>query len=100
MKIDFVTLFPGLFSGVLAEGLLARAKEKGLLSAACVNPRDFSRDKHRKVDERPYGGGAGMLMTPEPLYGAIKSVAKKNSHVVYMSPQGRPFDEKAARRLA
>ncbi|OGR89065.1 MAG: tRNA (guanosine(37)-N1)-methyltransferase TrmD [Elusimicrobia bacterium RIFCSPHIGHO2_02_FULL_57_9] len=99
-KIDFVTLFPGMFASVVAEGLLARARGKGLLETGFVNPRDFSPDKRRKVDERPYGGGAGMVMTPEPLYAAIKSAAKRGSRVVYLSPQGRPFNEKVARRLA
>lgn len=100
MIIDFVTLFPGMFSGPLNHGLLSRARQRGLLETGLVNPRDFSRDRHRKVDERPYGGGAGMVLMAEPLYAAIKSVAKRHSRVVYLSPQGRRFDEKSARRLS
>ena len=65
--------------------IVGRAKEKGLLSWGCVNPRDFSEDKHRKVDDRPFGGGPGMLMMPEPLAQAIKSVKKKGSKVIFQN---------------
>ena len=77
MKIDFVTLFPGMFPSVMDASMMARAKDKGLLEWACVNPRDFATDKHHKVDDRPFGGGPGMLMMVEPLEKAIKSVKMK-----------------------
>src|SRR5579872_2291348 len=100
MRIDFVTLFPGMVKPALEESILGRAQERGLLSVGFVNPRDFSEDKHRKVDDRPYGGGAGMVMMAEPLYRAVKSAAKPGSRVVFLSPQGRRFDQAAAARLA
>ena len=100
MKIDFVTLFPGMFEPVLGASIIGRARESGRLELGWVNPRDFSRDKHKKVDDRPFGGGAGMLLSAEPLYSAIKSVRKPESRVVYLSPQGRRFDQKAAARLS
>ena len=100
MRIDFVTLFPELASSVMDAGVVGRAARSGLLSVGTVNPRDFSPDKHRKVDDRPYGGGAGMVLMAEPLFKAVKSVAKKGTRVVYLSPQGATFDQKAARRLS
>lgn len=100
MRIDFVTLFEPMFAGVLGESILGRARARGLLTTGFVNPRDFSGDKHRKVDDRPFGGGAGMVLKAEPLRAAVKSVAGPESRVVYLSPQGRPFDQKAARRLS
>lgn len=100
MKIDFVTLFPGMFPSVMDASMMARAKEKGLVSWGCVNPRDFTEDKHHKVDDRPFGGGPGMLMMAEPLEKAINSVKKKNSKVILLSPQGKTFDDKAAKRLS
>jgi tRNA (guanine37-N1)-methyltransferase len=80
--------------------IVGRAVEKGLLSWGCVNPRDFSEDKHRKVDDRPYGGGPGMLMMAEPLAKAINSIKKKGSKVIFLSPQGAVFNDKTAVRLA
>lgn len=100
MRIDFVTLFPGLFEGWLEAGIVGRARARGLLEAGFANPRDFTKEKHRKVDDRPYGGGAGMVLMAEPLRAALKSVARKGARVVYLSPQGKPFDQSAARRLA
>ncbi len=100
MKIDFVTLFPGMFPSVMDASMMARAQEKGLVSWGCVNPRDFTEDKHHKVDDRPFGGGPGMLMMVEPLEKAINSVKKKGSKVVFLSPQGKTFDAKTASRLS
>lgn len=100
MRIDFVTLLPELVDAAMSAGVVGRARERGLLRVVCVNPREFSQDRHRRVDDRPYGGGAGMVLMAEPLYAAIKSAAKRGSRVVYLSPQGRPFDQKTARRLA
>ncbi len=100
MRIDFVTLFPGMFPSVMDASMMARAQEKGLVSWGCVNPRDFTEDKHHKVDDRPFGGGPGMLMMAEPLEKAIKSVKKKNSKVIFLSPQGKTFNDKTALRFS
>ncbi|MDO8756713.1 MAG: tRNA (guanosine(37)-N1)-methyltransferase TrmD [Elusimicrobiota bacterium] len=100
MKIDFVTLFPGMFPSVMDASMMARAKDKGLLDWSCVNPRDFTEDKHNKVDDRPFGGGPGMLMMVEPIDKAIKSVRKKKSKVILLSPQGKSFDAGTALRLS
>jgi tRNA (guanine37-N1)-methyltransferase len=100
VRIDFVTLFPDMFAPVMGAGMMAQASEKGLLSWNCVNPRDFSDDRHRKVDDRPFGGGAGMVMMPEPLARAVESVRKRGSRVILMSPQGRKFDDATAVELS
>lgn len=100
MRIDFVTLFPEMFPPVMGTSIVGRAVERGLLEWGCVNPREFTEDKHRKVDDRPFGGGAGMVMMAQPLADAVKSVKKRNSHVVFLSPQGKRFDHAAAKRLS
>lgn len=100
MRIDFVTLFESMFAGPMTDSIVGRARAQGVLEIGFVNPRDFSKDKHRKVDDRPFGGGAGMILQAEPFHAAVKSVARKGSRVVYLSAQGRPFDQKAAERLA
>jgi tRNA (guanine37-N1)-methyltransferase len=100
MRIDFVTLFPSMFEPVLGASMMGRARGKGLLEVGFVNPRDFAAGKHRKVDDRPFGGGPGMVFMPEPLYAAVKSVKTPKSRVVFLSPQGRRFDQKTAARLA
>ena len=100
MKIDFVTLFPGMFSSVMDASMMARAKDKGLLEWACVNPRDFTQDRHHKVDDRPFGGGPGMIMMADPLEKAIKSIKKRNSKTILLSPQGKTFNDKTALRLS
>ena len=100
MRIDVVTLFGPALEPLLAVGAVGRARKRGLVEVGFVNPRDFSRDKHRKVDDRPYGGGAGMILMAEPLAAAVKSVRKKSSRVVFLSPQGRRFTQAEARRLA
>lgn len=100
MRIDFVTLFPGMFPSVMDASMMARAQEKGLVSWGCVNPRDFTEDKHHKVDDRPFGGGPGMLMMAEPLDKAIKSIKKKDSRTILLSPQGKTFNDKTALRFS
>jgi tRNA (guanine37-N1)-methyltransferase len=99
MRIDFVTLFPDMFAPVMDASILGRARDKGLVEWGCVNPRDFSEDKHRKVDDRPFGGGPGMVMMVEPLEKAIASVKKDGSKVIFLSPQGVPFDDEKANAL-
>ena len=100
MRIDFVTLFPGMFEPVLATSIVGRAIQRELLTVGLCNPRDFSKDKHRKVDDRPYGGGAGMVLMAQPLADAIKAVKRRGARIVYLSPQGKRFDQKEAQRLA
>ena len=100
MRIDFVTLFPDMFAPVMDASILGRAREKGLLEWGCVNPRDFSEDKHRKVDDRPFGGGPGMVLMAEPLEKAVGSVRRKGTKVIFLSPQGETFTDRKASQLA
>ncbi|MBE5757730.1 MAG: tRNA (guanosine(37)-N1)-methyltransferase TrmD [Clostridiales bacterium] len=99
MKIDILTLFPEMFAP-LKESILGRAMEKDLFTLNLINIRDFSLDKHKKVDDYPFGGGDGMLMTPQPLYDAIMSVKKDNSYVVYMSPKGSVLNQTKVKKMA
>lgn len=100
MKFSVLTLFPEMFD-VLKTSVLGRAMEKGLIQVDCVNIRDFSKDKHRHVDDYPYGAGGGMVMQPGPIYDAWKAVAGEDRPlVVYMSPQGRALSQKLARDLS
>jgi len=102
VKIDILTLFPEMFDAVLKSSILGKATEKGILRVGVINIRDFSKDRHRRVDDYPYGGGAGMVMMPQPLYDAIKSVKDKSpdARVVLTSPRGKPFDQEKARLLS
>jgi tRNA (guanine37-N1)-methyltransferase len=98
-----VSLFPEMFNSVSQEGVFGRAVKSGLLDIAHFNPRDFTHDKHRTVDDRPYGGGPGMLMMVQPLTDAIlaaKQAAGTKSKVIYLSPQGRKLDQQGAIELA
>jgi tRNA (guanine37-N1)-methyltransferase len=104
MRIDIVTIFPGYFASPLAEALIGRAVEAGLLDFRIVDLRDFSDDPHRKVDDEAYGGGPGMVMAAPPVFAAVEALrAEKEApapHVVFLSPQGRRFDAAFARELA
>ena len=103
MRIDVITLFPELVEQVVGCGVVGRAAEQGLLELHCWNPRDYTRDKHRTVDDRPYGGGPGMLMKVQPLQDAITAVRAHNNaaRLVYLSPQGKPLrQEQLARQVA
>jgi tRNA (guanine37-N1)-methyltransferase len=100
MRFTVVTLFPELFAPFFAEGLLGKAKDSGLLRFDCSNPRNFVYDRHRTVDDAPYGGGAGMVMKAEPVLAAIREVATPSSRRILLSPQGRPFSQAHARALA
>lgn len=101
MRIDICTLFPGMFKSYFGESILKRAQESGLLEVHFHNIRDFSKDKHKKVDDTPYGGGAGMLMTPQPLYDCITAVKKLNKGpVVFMTPQGAKLTHTRVKRFA
>lgn len=100
LRVTVVTLFPGMFEGPLTQSIVGRAREKGALAVSFVDPRDFSEDRHRTVDDRPYGGGPGMVLMAEPLYRAIKKARRPKAKVVLLSPQGRRFDQNAAKRLS
>jgi len=97
-----ITLFPGMFDSPLAHSILKRAREKKLIDVGFVDPRDFTSDKHRTVDDTPYGGGQGMVMKPEPLVAAIEAAKNnlKRPRVILLSPQGKLFDQPEAARLA
>ncbi len=100
MKIDVLTLFPGMFSGPLDESIVKRAREAGLLTLGIHNLRDWTHDKHKTVDDRPFGGGPGMLLKPEPIFEAVEQLAGEKTKVVLLCPQGRRFDQSVARELA
>lgn len=100
MRLDFITLFPAMFEGPMGESIVARAREKGLVEIGFVDPREFSEDRRRTVDDTPYGGGAGMVLKPETLARAVGKCRKPESRVILMSPQGARFTQKAAERLA
>ncbi|MCH5269559.1 MAG: tRNA (guanosine(37)-N1)-methyltransferase TrmD [Lachnospiraceae bacterium] len=104
MNFHILTLFPGMVESGLSESILGRAREKGNISVETVNIRDFSEDKHKKVDDYPYGGGAGLLMQAQPVYDAHKSVLDKigdrSVRTIYLTPQGRTFSQEMAEELA
>ena len=99
MKFDVLTLFPEMFSA-LDESIIGRGKEKGLIDINLINIRDFSKDKHKKVDDTPYGGGAGMVIKPDVVYNAYSSVKSNNAKVIYMSPQGKTLNQQIVQDLA
>ncbi len=100
LKVDVVTAFPDMLSGPLGQSIVGRAQKAGVLKLGFTNPRDFTQDKHHTLDDRPYGGGPGMLMKAEPLYQAIKKLRKKNSVVILTSPRGVTFTQTLAKKLA
>ena len=102
MRIDILTLFPEVIEGPLGASLLGKAIQEGLIEVAVTNIRDFSTDRHRTVDDAPYGGGAGMVMRCEPIYAAVESLRGRNSleRVILLSPRGRQLDQEIIRELA
>lgn len=103
MKNFFVmTLFPEMVTEALSHSILGRAQREGYISVEAINIRDFSGNKHQRVDDYPYGGGAGMVMQPQPIYDAYQSILPKagNARVLYMTPQGKPFHQRMAEELA
>lgn len=103
MKIDILTLFPEMVEAVLKTSIIGRAQENGLVSINCVQIRDFAFNKHRQVDDYPYGGGQGMVMQAEPIFKAYESVTEGlyyKPKTIYLSPQGRTFRQSTAKRLA
>ena len=100
LSIDVVTFFPRVMDGFFGESMLKRAVAKGLARLQAVDLRRFTRDRHQTTDDRPYGGGPGMVMKPEPIFEAVESLAAPGSRVILMSPQGRRFDQSVAQSLA
>lgn len=100
MKIDVLTLFPGMFAGPLDESIIKRAREKGILDLAIHDLRKWTHDRHKTVDDRPFGGGPGMVLKPEPLYEAAESLASPKTRVILMGPSGRKFTQDIGRELA
>jgi len=100
MKIDVLTLFPAMFAGPLDESIVKRARNAGLLELTIHNLRDYAHDRHKTVDDRPFGGGPGMLLKPEPIFEAVEALARENTRVVLLSPAGRTFNQAIARELA
>ncbi|MCX7746521.1 MAG: tRNA (guanosine(37)-N1)-methyltransferase TrmD [Clostridia bacterium] len=102
MRFDVLTLFPEIFDAALGESIIGRAQNNNLIEINTVNIRDFSQNKHKKVDDYPYGGGNGMVMTAQPIYDAYMSIAQASGyrpHLIYMSPQGKTLTQKKAGEL-
>ena len=100
MKIDVITAFEELIDSTLSHSIVGRARKAGIIKLGTLSPRVFTGDKHQTIDDRPYGGGPGMLLKAEPLYQAIKKLRKKTSYVVLTSPRGQTFTQETAKRLA
>jgi tRNA (guanine37-N1)-methyltransferase len=103
MRIDILTLVPEMCESVLRESIIGRARERGLAEIYCRNIRDYSADKHRRVDDAPYGGGAGMVMTAQPIFDCFNSLCRdlgKKPRLIYLSPQGKTLTQQRAKELA
>lgn len=100
MRIDVLTLFPEMFQGPLDVSIVQRARSAGLLDLRLVNLRDYTHDRHKTVDDRPFGGGPGMVLKPEPLFEAVEALRGDTTRVLLMSPAGRPFTQALARELS
>jgi len=100
MKIDVLTLFPAMFAGPLDESIIKRARQAGLLDLQLHQLRDWTHDRHKTVDDRPFGGGPGMLLKPEPIFEAVESLQREKTRVILMSPSGRKFEQAIAHELA
>ncbi len=100
MRIDLLTLFPELFTGPVDVSIIQRARKSGLLDLRVHNLRDYTHDNYKTVDDRPFGGGPGMVLKPEPIFEAVEAVADDATRVILMSPTGRQFDQTVAQELA
>jgi tRNA (guanine37-N1)-methyltransferase len=100
LRIDLLTLFPEMFTGPVDVSIIQRARKSGLLDLRVHNLRDYTHDNYKTVDDRPFGGGPGMVLKPEPIFEAVEAVADDATKVILMSPAGRPFDQNTARELA
>ena len=99
-RLDIITIFPAMYNGPFDESIVKRAREKGCIEINLVDLREFTHDRHRSVDDRPYGGGAGMLMKPEPIFEAVDTLRTPQSRIVLLSPQGQQFQQQHAEELA
>jgi tRNA (guanine37-N1)-methyltransferase len=99
-RFDILSLFPGLCAGAFSESILKKAQENRLIEVRCLNIRDWAYDKHHVTDEPPYGGGAGMVMKPEPLFAAVESLRNDKTYVIQLTPGGRRFSQRIARELS
>ena len=100
MKIDVLTLFPEMFTAVTESSILGRAGEKGIININLINIRDYSRDKHNKADDTPFGGGPGMVMLADPIFGALEASSAGGKRILYMSPRGKVLDYDKIRELS
>jgi tRNA (guanine37-N1)-methyltransferase len=100
MKIDVLTLFPAMFAGPLDESIIMRARKNGLLDLQIHDLRNWTHDRHKTVDDKPFGGGPGMLMKVEPLFEAVESLRREKTKVILLSPSGRKFSQEIARELS
>ncbi|MGN0701855.1 MAG: tRNA (guanosine(37)-N1)-methyltransferase TrmD, partial [Lentihominibacter sp.] len=100
MKIEVLTLFPEMFSPVTRDSMIGRAVDRGIIDIRLTDIRDFSSSKHNRVDDYPFGGGGGMVMMADPVFGAMEHVNARNRRVIYMSPRGRVLDEEKIRELS
>lgn len=100
MKVDVLTLFPEMFSGPLDASIVGRARKAGLLDLQLRDLRQWTHDRHKTVDDKPFGGGAGMVLKPEPIFEAVESLADEKTHIILTAPAGRPFTQAIARELA
>jgi tRNA (guanine37-N1)-methyltransferase len=102
MRFDILTLFPDMFKAILDESIIGRAQDKGVIEINTINIRDFSKNKHKKADDYPYGGGNGLIMSAQPIYDAFVEITKgleNKPRCIYLSPQGRPLTQKIAEEL-
>ncbi len=100
MKIDVLTLFPAMFAGPLDDSIIRRARENGLVKLAVHDLRAFAKNRHRMVDDRPFGGGPGMLLKPEPIFEAVEQLSGEETKVILLTPSGTTFNQPIARRLS
>ncbi|MCT4594864.1 MAG: tRNA (guanosine(37)-N1)-methyltransferase TrmD [Anaeromicrobium sp.] len=100
MKISVLTLFPHMFAGPMGESIIGRAVDNNLLELNIMNIRDYTKNKHKKVDDYPYGGGAGMVMQADPIFNALENIDTKNSRIIYMTPKGKVFNQDLAIELS
>ena len=100
MKIDILTLFPNMFDGFLSESIIKRAIDSKRVDINIKNLRDYSKNKHKQVDDTPYGGGAGMVLMCEPIFEAVDDLKKKNTKVILMTPQGKTYNQDIAKKLS
>lgn len=103
MKVEIITIFPGFFESSFRYGMIKQAQKKKLLEIGIVDLREYASDRHRTVDDRPYGGGEGMVLKPEPIFSAIDHLKQQDSrpgHIILLSPQGNQFDQKKAKELS